>query len=503
MIYDFAEIKNKIKFYKDNKKIVGLCHGVFDILHFGHIKHFEFAKKKCDILIVSITSDKFIFKGPNRPVHNENERLYFLNNLKLIDFAFIAKGDSGVKSINFVKPNFYFKGNDYKKNFLDKTGKILDEIRAVKNNKGKIIYTNEKQMSSSKIINQIGLALNNDQSKFINEIKKRFSFSYIIKALDKLKKNKVIVVGDLILDNYIYGDVLGKSGKEPHMVFRESKQKLFLGGSSIISNHLADFVKSVTLITDCGNETKIVNLLKKQIKKNIKHITILPDKNYKSCIKTRFVDTLSSYKLFGSYIIPNLKYSKFYKLLGKNIINQIEKHEIIIIADYSNNFFNKNNINLIRKSKKFISAMIQKNSNNPSFFSLNYIKEFDLVCINESELRSELKDNETKIDNLAEDFLIRNKLKFLVITKGKSGSLLIDSKLNRYNCPAFNLKPIDKVGAGDSMLSILSIFLKNNIDPMISLLAASLISSEVVNNIGNSFTASRKELERNLEFLLK
>jgi len=63
--------------------------------------------------------------------------------------------------------------------------------------------------------------------------------------------------------------------------------------------------------------------------------------------------------------------------------------------------------------------------------------------------------------------------------------------------------PIDKIGAGDSMLAILSILLKNKFNPSTSLLIASLLSSKVVNSMGNSYSASRIEIERNLEFLLK
>ena len=92
---NLLKIQNKIKLLKKNKKSIGLCHGVFDILHFGHLKHFEAAKKQCDFLFVSITSDQYIKKGPNRPVHTNNERLFFLQSLEIIDYVFIAEGDSG------------------------------------------------------------------------------------------------------------------------------------------------------------------------------------------------------------------------------------------------------------------------------------------------------------------------------------------------------------------------------------------------------------------------
>ncbi len=187
-------ILTKINHIRKNNKTIGLCHGVFDLLHHGHLLHFEAAKKKCDYLFVSITSDEHIDKGPNRPIHTNNERIHFLNSLKYVDEAFIAKGKSAVDSINLIKPDYYFKGNDYKNNFLDKTKKIFQEVNAVKKNKGKIIYTNEKEMSSSKIINQLGLALNDIQIKFLEKIKKLYNYDYIINSFNKIKKDKVLVI---------------------------------------------------------------------------------------------------------------------------------------------------------------------------------------------------------------------------------------------------------------------------------------------------------------------
>ena len=91
----------------------------------------------------------------------------------------------------------------------------------------------------------------------------------------------------------------------------------------------------------------------------------------------------------------------------------------------------------------------------------------------------------------------------MVITRGINGSILFDHKSNKYFCPSFNSRPIDKIGAGDAMLAVLSILLKNKIDPQISLLIASLASSKVINHLGNSYNINKIELERDLEFLLK
>ena len=496
-------IKKKINQIRKSNKTIGLCHGVFDLIHYGHIKHFESAKKKCDYLYVSITSDEYIKKGPMRPIHENEERIKFLQSLKFIDYVFLANGESGADSINLIKPDFYFKGSDYKNNELDKTKKIIQEITAVKKNKGKVIYTNEKHMSSSKIINEFGLALNIEQSQFINQIKKHNSYNDIIRSLNELKNTKVLVVGDLIIDRYIFGDVMGKSGKEPHMVFNQYKEEMYIGGSAIIANHLSEFVNKITLVSDCGRENNIKTLLNKKLKKNITHIPLSPDKNYKSSIKTRFIDTVSSYKLFGSYILPNLKISKFYQLLNNVIKKNIKNHELIIVADFSNNFFDLKSLKKIKESKKFICGMSQKNSNISLFHTLSHLNNFDLICINEGELRSEVRDKKNDINLIAKKYLKNNNLKYLVITKGIDGSILVDSKLNIYSCPSFNSKPIDKVGGGDSMLAIISILLKKKINPAVALLIASLVASNVVNNIGNKYSASKMEIDRSLEYIFK
>ena len=100
-------INNLIRIIKNthkNKKI-GLCHGVFDLLHLGHIKHFEEAKKNCDILVVSVTEDKFIAKGPGRPAFNDLQRMEALASLEYVDYLVLSNQPSSVEVINKIKPN--------------------------------------------------------------------------------------------------------------------------------------------------------------------------------------------------------------------------------------------------------------------------------------------------------------------------------------------------------------------------------------------------------------
>ena len=131
-IVSIKDLKKIIKKLKSKKKKIALCHGVFDLLHIGHIKHFEEAKLNSDKLIVSITSDEHVNKGPNRPVFPIEVRMECIAALENVDYVCSNSNESAVKAIKLLKPNVYCKGKDYIDNKLDVTGKINQELKAIK-----------------------------------------------------------------------------------------------------------------------------------------------------------------------------------------------------------------------------------------------------------------------------------------------------------------------------------------------------------------------------------
>jgi rfaE bifunctional protein nucleotidyltransferase chain/domain len=162
-----------INLYKKNNKKIGLCHGVFDLVHLGHIRHFKEAKKKVDILIVSVTEDKYVNKGPGRPVFNALQRMENLAALECVDHVILSRSISAKSIINVIKPNFFFKGPDYRNNNTDLTGKIYKEKNAVIKNLGKIYYTNDKKFSSTKLLRSDYNKLSDKQKIKLQSISKK------------------------------------------------------------------------------------------------------------------------------------------------------------------------------------------------------------------------------------------------------------------------------------------------------------------------------------------
>jgi len=492
-----------LKILKTKKKKIVLCHGVFDLVHLGHIEHFKSAKSYGDYLIVSLTLDKFIKKGPGRPLFNEQQRMEYLKQIKIIDQVILSKTDSSIDIINKIKPDFYVKGPDYKENYKDKTKKIILEKKAVENNGGKIKFTNDITFSSSNILNTSNLIFNDQQRKFINNLKKKFSYNKIETILNKFKKLRVLVIGELIIDKYCFGDVIGKSGKEPHLVLKENLIEHYLGGSAAIARHLSTFVKDVKIISPFGKEKFYETIIKKIFDKNIINIFFKPYSHFKTITKTRFVDKNSNYKLFGSYLLPD----KMNLLTENNIIKLIKKNKhkanMTLVCDYGHNFISKKIATEITKKNKYTFLNAQVNSSNKGFHDINKYRSVNSVVINENELRQELRDNNSDIKILAKTLIKNKKIKNLIITRGSDGAILMNNMYKVFSCPGFALKSIDKVGAGDAMLSIASLGLKLKLDPELILFISSLAAAISVESIGNKERVTYNKLDRVLEYMLK
>ena len=495
LIKEISKIKYK------NKKI-GMCHGVFDLLHLGHIRHFHEAKKICDILIVSVTADNFVIKGPGRPKFNQNERMEALSALQIVDFVVISNFASAEKNIQEIKPSYYFKGTDYKKNSDDITGKIKKEIKILKSFGGKIIYTNSKKYSSTSILNDYYHA---DKSKDVLRyyVQKKFSIIEIKKLLNNLSTVRPLVVGEVIIDEYNFCEALGKSGKEPMLVVRDLSREQYLGGSGAICNHLSDFSNKVTLLSYLGENADHLSFINKKLKKNVK-FDYIKKNNSTTILKKRFIDNLVKSKILGLYSLNDSPLNSLEeKKLTEKFVKLNNKNDMIVISDYGHGLISKRFTKKIKKISKFVAVNSQINAANIGHHSLDNYSNVDLMIINEKEIRHQLRSRDKEISTLMKKLSKDMKINFLVVTRGSSGCVLLDRKKSKfYYSKAYSSNIVDKVGAGDALLSILAICIFKKIDLNLSLLISSLCAAQIVSTMGNKMSISKTQLIKDLEHYL-
>lgn len=144
--------------------IIGLCHGCFDLLHVGHLYHFRKAKDLCDFLVVSVTADNFVNKGPSRPIMNHNDRAFMIESLKYVDAVVISHFPSAKQVIETIKPEFFFKGADYKDALINPNSPVFVERAYVLKNRGKFVITDEPSMSTTGVVEKVLKAYGKDKS---------------------------------------------------------------------------------------------------------------------------------------------------------------------------------------------------------------------------------------------------------------------------------------------------------------------------------------------------
>ncbi len=503
-ILNANELKKKIILNKKKKKKIVLCHGVFDLIHIGHLKHFEKAKELGDILVVSITSDENVKKGPGKPIFNHKLRAEYLSSFKLIDYIYINYEETSINVINLIKPNFYLKGQDYKLKKNDVTKNIYLEENAVKKHKGKIVFTDEIHFSSSRLINDNYKLFSKDQSNYFKIAKKYFNAKNLQNILKKIEKIKVLVIGETIIDQYNFCEALGKSGKDPFLTFQPKTSQDYLGGAASIANNVSVFSKKVELISMIGHKKEYLKFIKKKLNKNINSF-FLNKKNSPTILKKRFLDLINQNKVFGLYSLNQSMLTKSDELkLNKEIKNKIMKADLVIVSDYGHGFISNSTANLIKKYNKKLFLNTQINSANIGYHGLNKYKKINFLIINETELRHELRNKHDTVENLTKKLTKNFKINHLIITRGKKGLLYYHTKDRKFNyCPSFSNSVKDKVGTGDSMLAAMSLFFSVNAPLYLSLLFGSAAAYSSIQSYANSEILDKNKLTKFLEYSLK
>tara|TARA_B100000029_G_scaffold516497_1_gene630270 strand:- start:2368 stop:3882 length:1515 start_codon:yes stop_codon:yes gene_type:complete len=460
-IINFKELSSLKK--KHKKKKIVLAHGTYDFFHYGHLVHLKKSKNYGDILVVSITADNFIKKGINRPIYNQNQRAQFLASINFIDYVVIINSLSGVEVIKELKPNIYCKGIEYKINSQDYTKKISKEIKELKKNNGKIIYTNETVLSSSNIINKFKLISDDKVNVFQKRIRKKVKFIDFQKKINNLINKKVLVIGDAIIDEYVFTSALSKSPKEEIISVKEESKTIYPGGIFATANNISNFVKNATLISTLEKNNNLFKKIKNRLNKNLKCI-FFRDKNVNLSVKTRYLDAANK-KLFQT---NKLNFHTLQTKTEKKIINylkkNIKKFDLIVVNDFGHGVLTKNIISLLQNYSKKLAVNVQTNSANFGYNFFDKYKKCYYLSLDEPEARFAIRDRKSESKTLIKKILRRTKSQIISITYGANGTKVFSQK-KIIDLPALSKNVVDSLGAGDAFFAITSLYTLQDKDP--------------------------------------
>lgn len=502
-IVDFDHFNESLYASEIARPIVVQCHGVFDLLHIGHIKHFQAAKAKGDILVVTITPDQYVNKGHNRPRFTERLRAEAIAALDCVDYVIINRWPTAVEAIQLIRPNIYVKGDEYQHSENDITGKIDEEVRAVTEVGGKIFFTSEQTFSSSALINDYFSSFPKEILSYLADFKKKFNFQAINNYFENAKRLKILLIGEAIIDDYRFTEVIGKAGKEPTLVAKFRRRELYAGGVLAMANHLSDFCAEVTCLTYLGENKEYENFIQNSIKENVKIVPIYK-RNSPTIVKRRYLDEYLKQKLFEEYEINDdfIEGCQHSELLEK--INLTSKQsDLSIVVDYGHGLLDEKSIECVISRAKFLAVNTQANAGNHGFNCISKYKKANYVSLASRELQLNYRQKHLSISEQMKRLISEYDYGGVMITGGKDGVHICRVGESSVTVPAFATSVIDRVGAGDAVLALSSLFAYQNAPSELIGFIGNLAGSEAVNIMGNKSAINRVGFIKHIAHLLK
>jgi len=507
-----SKLKNKIitleqlavecKKLKKQGKTIAQCHGCFDLLHPGHIKHFQAAKEQADVVVVTITPDRFVNKGPGRPVFTEQLRMEAIAAMEAVDYVALNHWPTAVETIKMIRPDFYVKGQDYKDKEKDLTKGIYDEEDAVKSVGGKLYFTEEITFSSSSLINAHFNPHGSKAQTFVDGLKKKHSADYILGELEKLNKLKVMVIGDTIIDEYHYCSPLGKSSKSPTISSIYMREEVFAGGVLAVANHLEQFAGDVKLVTCLGKQNMQDKVIGKTLSQGV-DAKFFVREDGPTPTKRRYLDKYMNIKLFEvTFMNDHYIEEKLEKEVIAYLKKELPKYDLVLVTDFGHGFITPNVIKFIEAAGKYVAVNAQTNSNN---YGYNYITKYnnvDYISIDEKELRLPFGDNYGNVETLVKELKKVTKADKIQITLGQEGSLWYE-KNKICKAPAVARSVKDSVGAGDAVLSVTTLLAYAGTAPEVACFVGNCVGALAVEIIGNAHPVYKKDLIRFVQHFLK
>jgi bifunctional ADP-heptose synthase (sugar kinase/adenylyltransferase) len=453
--------RHKIKKAEELRAIVGarpraskviMCHGVFDVVHPGHVRHLVYAKSKADILIASLTADQHITKGVYRPHVPQDLRAVNLAAFEMVDYVLIDEHDKPLENIRLIEPDYFAKGFEYGGNGL--SAKTAEELAVLQSYGGELIFTpGDVVYSSSALIREDEPDVRHANLQILME-RNNIDFDMLRRVLNEMRGHRVHVVGDTIVDSYTYCAMIGGQTKTPTLSAAFERRVDFVGGAGIVAKHLIAAGAKVALSTVLGNDP-LKDFVVDDLRSAGVDLNAVVDKTRPTVNKNAIV--VGGYRLLKVDTLDNRSISD--DVLSK-LQAKVKDHpvEAVVYADFRHGIFNKRTI------PKLIDVIpdgvyrVADSQVASRWGNITEFTNFDLITPNEREARFAVGDQDSGVRPLASLVYDQARCKLLILKLGERGVLACRDK-EHYSLDSYFVidsfvdKLVDAVGAGDALLA--------------------------------------------------
>jgi rfaE bifunctional protein nucleotidyltransferase chain/domain len=451
---------DKLRRRHKGKKIVQ-AHGAFDIVHAGHVLHLEDAKAQGDILVVSITGDKYVRK--RKMFFDENLRAHQVAALECVDYVIVIQDHVALSVMKILKPHIYVKGKEYAEIPHPDT---QDEKDLLDSYGGKFHFSSTEAFSSTKVGYLSGYlsdgmargVLAEEKGNFVDLSPTEFELQTLKRYFKLAKEMNVLVIGEKIMDGWAFDEIKGYSVDNKCMAGRNINLVTQTGGAAIVAAHLRDLVGNVDHV---GTDVDIV--------------------------KTRFMDKRRNEATYihEHYVCPRINMEDV----------KLEPYDLVVVADFGHGLITHEDASTISLScDKFLAVQAQTNTENFGFNLPSKYPRAEYYCMNRSEAQLLIGEKLNPTDLIAEvkDRLITAQVS---VTLGEDGAMMLNDDVLE-SMKALSKHVVDAIGCGDAYFSLSALALAMGFNQYDALLLGSIGGALMSMRRGNEAAVTAKEIEQ-------
>ncbi|MBI4425471.1 MAG: adenylyltransferase/cytidyltransferase family protein [Elusimicrobia bacterium] len=466
-------------------KSVIMCHGTFDVVHPGHIRHLMYARQKADLMIASLTCDAHIMKANFRPYVPEQLRAMNLAALEAVDYVVIDPNPTPIENIRLIQPDYFAKGYEYFKDGLHP--KTAEEVAALEAYGGEVIFTpGDVVYSSSAFIEMEPPRIAAEKLITLLEAE-GVAFGALREAISKFSSCRVHVVGDTIVDSYTYCTLIGGTAKTPTFSVKHEKQVDYSGGAAVVSKHVRRAGAQVRFSTVMGDDA-----LKEFVLDDLRSAGIdceaVVDHSRPTTQKNVFI--AGGYRMLKVDKVDNHPISD--KALG-----QLSKSlgsggaQAFVFSDFRHGIFGRRTIPLLTQSLPKDGLRVADSQVANRWGNILDFEGFDLITPNEREVRFALGDQDSVVRPLGMALYRKARAKLMIMKLGERGVIAFrphqDGDVRGFLAiDSFVGNLVDPVGAGDAMLAYSTLALAVSGSPVIASVLGSMAAAVACERDGNN-----------------
>ncbi len=500
-IHDLDSLARHLSASRNGHRVVH-CHGVFDLLHIGHIRHLEAARRLGDLLVVTLTPDRYVNKGPDRPAFPEQLRAQALAALSCVDFVAINAWPRATETIRKLRPNVFVKGAEFR-DLVDHSGAVADEAAAVREIGGEIAFTDDITFSSSNLINRFLPAFNDEVTAYLRDLRGRYSAAGILDWIERGAKLRIGVVGEAIIDEYRYCDAIGKSSKEPILAVQQIEAETFPGGILAVGNHIGGLAGEVRLLTAIGRGCPYEAIIREHLAPGVQPSLITREQG-PTIVKRRYVDRYFFQKLFEVYEMDDAPLTGASDAAFCQRLEELAATcDLLIVVDFGHGLMNDRAVRIACGARGRLVVNAQSNAGNLGYHTITRYLRANDVSLRESELRLDARDRHGPLEPLVERLGRRMRCDRVVVTRGAQGCLLWDRETGFCHAPSLAVQVRDRMGAGDTFLAVASLAAAAGAPAEVQGFVGNAAAAQAVATVGHRRTIDRGALFKHIECLLK